>query len=51
MLNIDTLPKAEMASHLGEIVSTQDEKISRLRSEKRVLWVLLGLTLAVTFIS
>ena len=42
-MNINTLPRDEMASHLAEVIHTQDSKIINLHQEKRVLWILLGI--------
>ena len=50
-MQIESLPKAEMLSHLGELVSTQDDKIATLRAEKKALWVLLAMTLIITFLN
>ena len=42
-MNINSLPKDEMTSHLAEVIHTQDSKIIGLHQEKRVLWILLGI--------
>lgn len=36
-MNIETLAKAEMLSHLGEITETQATTIDTIRSELKVL--------------
>ena len=43
-MNINTLTRDEMASHLAEVIDTQDAKILTLHQERRVLWLLLGMT-------
>ena len=42
-MNINTLSKDEMASHLAEVIDSQDTKILNLHQEKKVLWILLGI--------
>ncbi len=44
-MNIHTLPKDEMQSHLAEVIDTQDHQIDTLKTERKVLWYLLGITL------
>ena len=41
-MNINTLPRDEMASHLAEVIDSQDSKLIALHQEKRVLWLLLA---------
>jgi hypothetical protein len=36
-MDINTLPKDEMVSHIAEIVSTQDSSISTLKAERKIL--------------
>ena len=42
-MNIDRLTRDEMASHLAEVIDSQDTKLLALHQEKRVLWILLGI--------
>ena len=42
-MNIDRLPREEMASHLADVIDSQDSKLLALHQEKRVLWILLGI--------
>ncbi|MDC3010102.1 hypothetical protein OAZ06_04040 [Synechococcus sp. AH-736-G20] len=41
-MSINALPKDEMASHLAEVIDSQDSKLIALHQEKRVLWILLA---------
>ena len=45
-MNLQSLPKDKLLSHTAEIVSTQDQTISTLRSEVRVLQVIAAVLLA-----
>ena len=38
-MNINSVPKDEMTSHLGEVIDTQDSKIFNLYQERRVLFI------------
>lgn len=42
-MNINSLNKDDMASHLAEVIDAQDSKIFNLHQEKKVLWILLGI--------
>lgn len=42
-MNITSLSKEEMTSHLAEVIDSQDSKILTLHQEKRMLWILLGI--------
>lgn len=42
-MNISTLTKDEMTSHLAEVIDSQDSKILALQQERRALWILLGI--------
>ena len=42
-MNITSLPKDEMTSHLADVIDSQDSKLIALHQEKRVLWILLGI--------
>lgn len=41
-MNITSLSKDEMASHLAEVIDSQDSKIFTLYQERKVLMILLG---------
>ena len=43
MTNIDSMPKAEMASHLAEVIDSQDQKILRLHQQQQILVIALGI--------
>lgn len=40
-MNIHTLPKDEMTSHLAEVIDSQDRKLIDLHQERKILWLLL----------
>ena len=42
-MNLNTLPRDEMASHLADVIDSQDSKLIALHQEKRMLWILLGI--------
>lgn len=42
-MNITSLPKDEMASHLAEVIDSQDSKIISLYQERRALFIILGI--------
>ena len=41
-MNINTLPKDEMTSHLAEVIDSQDHKLINLHQERKILWLLLA---------
>ena len=49
-MNLLSLPKDEMASHLGEVIDGQDLTISRLNSEVKVLQAIALILLSTTFL-
>lgn len=49
-MNLLSLPKDEMASHLGEVISNQDTTIDTLRAEVKVLQVVALILLSTTFL-
>lgn len=46
MMNINTQPKDEVLSHTAEIISDQEQRITQLEAETKVL-VLVALVLAI----
>ena len=46
-MNLNAATRDELASHTAEIISSQDDKILALIQERKVLWILLGIS--VTF--
>ena len=42
-MNLNTLPRDEMASHLAEIIESQDDTIIRLHQQQHVLWIITGI--------
>ena len=44
-MNINSLPKDEMASHLAEVIDTQDTKILNLHQERRALQLIAAVLL------
>lgn len=49
-MNINALPRDEMASHLADVIDSQDSKLIALHQEKRVLWILLGIVTTYTLL-
>ena len=49
-MNINTLTKDEMASHLADVIDSQDRQIGTLKSERTLLWYLLAFTLTFTIL-
>ena len=49
-MNVFSLPKDEMASHLGEVISNQDTTISTLRAEVKVLQVVALILVTTNFL-
>ena len=42
-MNITSLPKDEMASHLADVIDSQDSKIISLYQERRALMIILAI--------
>ena len=49
-MNITTLSKDEMTSHLAEVLDDQDNQIDTLKTERKVLWYLLAFALTINLI-
>ena len=49
-MNLSALPKAEMESHLAELIGDQDQQIDTLKSERKLLWLLLASVFAINLL-